>query len=85
MNIYVILCVQLEQKVNDVAQFYASLNKKQMNNSRGSSAAKEKEKDRHVFSVKRQQQEATKRDAASGKRMQELIRQFGTIFRQVTT
>lgn len=75
---------ELEQKVNDVAQFYASLNKKQMNNSRGSSAAKEKEKDRHVFSIKRQQLEASKRDAASGKRMQELIRQFGTIFRQIT-
>ncbi|KAL5699383.1 Transcription factor GTE1 [Ranunculus cassubicifolius] len=76
---------ELEQKVNDLAQFYSSLSKKLQNNARGGSAAKEKGKERQVPSIKRQQQEATKREVASGKRMQELIRQFGTIFRQITS
>ncbi|KAL5715704.1 Transcription factor GTE1 [Ranunculus cassubicifolius] len=74
----------LEQKVNDLAQVYSSLSKKQQNNSRGGSSTKEKGKERQVSSIKRQHQEASKRELATGKRMQELIRQFGTIFRQIT-
>ncbi|KAL5711387.1 Transcription factor GTE1 [Ranunculus cassubicifolius] len=73
---------EIEQRVNNVAHFYSSLNKKQLNISKGSSSAKEK--DKQVYSVKRHQQEAGKREAAGAKRMQELIRHFGTIFRQIT-
>lgn len=39
--------------------------------------------DKHIPSVKRLQQEASLREAAAAKRMHELMRQFGTIFRQV--
>ncbi|KAF9612464.1 hypothetical protein IFM89_000212 [Coptis chinensis] len=75
---------EIQQKVSEVEQFYESLSKKQMPSTKGCSALKDKEKDKQVFSVKKQQQEAVKREAASSKRMQELIRQFGTIFRQIT-
>lgn len=44
---------------------------------------KDKDKERHVASVKKQQQDASRREAAAAKRMQELMRQFGTILRQV--
>ncbi|KAF5181775.1 Transcription factor gte6 [Thalictrum thalictroides] len=73
---------ELEQKVNDVDRFYTSLSKKQPNSSKGSSAVKERQQ---FFSIKKLQQEASKREAAAAKRMQELIRHFGTIFRQITT
>ncbi|PIA38621.1 hypothetical protein AQUCO_02700086v1 [Aquilegia coerulea] len=72
---------ELEQKVKEVEQFYTSLSKKQPNSSKGSSAVKEKQQ---IFSVKRLQLEQSKREAAGAKRMQELIRHFGTIFRQIT-
>ncbi|KAF9601274.1 hypothetical protein IFM89_018384 [Coptis chinensis] len=73
---------EIQQKVSEVEHFYESLSKKQMLSTKGCSALKDKEKDKQVFSMKKQQQEAVKREAASSKRMQELIRQFGTIFRQ---
>jgi hypothetical protein len=44
---------------------------------------KDKDKERHVTSIRKQQQDASKREAAAAKRMQELMRQFGTILRQV--
>lgn len=76
----------IEQKVHEVEQFYLNNNKKQSNNSKGGSASKEKDKDkdRHVVSIKKQQQDTESREAAASKRMQELIRQFGTILRQIT-
>lgn len=46
---------------------------------------KERDKERQVPSIKKQQQDASRREAAAAKRMQELMRQFGTIVRQVTT
>ncbi|PIA59002.1 hypothetical protein AQUCO_00400096v1 [Aquilegia coerulea] len=73
---------ELEQKVKDVDKFYTSLSKKQPNSSKGSSAVKEKQQ---IFSIKKLRQEASKREAAGEKRMQELIRHFGTIFRQITS
>ncbi|PKI74616.1 hypothetical protein CRG98_004943, partial [Punica granatum] len=73
---------QLEQRINDVEQFYLNLSKKQTNTSKGSSVAKEKERERPITSIKKQQQEAARREAAAAKRMQELIRHFGTILRQ---
>ncbi|RVW67407.1 Transcription factor GTE1 [Vitis vinifera] len=76
----------LEQRVNEVEQFYLTASKKQLNVSKGSSIVKDKDKDkeRHVASVKKQQQDASRREAAAAKRMQELMRQFGTILRQIT-
>lgn len=44
---------------------------------------KDKDKEKHVPSIKKQQQDASRREAAAMKRMQELMRQFGTILRQV--
>ena len=67
--------------MNEVEQFYLTASKKQLNVSKGSSIVKDKE--RHVASVKKQQQDASRREAAAAKRMQELMRQFGTILRQV--
>ncbi|KAL6328319.1 hypothetical protein AAG906_034462 [Vitis piasezkii] len=75
---------KLEQKVNEVEQFYLTASKKQLNVSKGSSIVKDKDKERHVASVKKQQQDASRREAAAAKRMQELMRQFGTILRQIT-
>ncbi|CAN1130211.1 Transcription factor GTE1 [Linum perenne] len=76
---------KLESKVNEVEQFYTNLSKKQQQTgSKGSSVVKEKEKEKQVLSIRKQQQEALKREAAAAKRMQELIRQFGTVLRQLT-
>lgn len=69
--------------MNEVEQFYLNTNKKQQSSSRGSSFGKERDKERHVPSIKKQQQDASRREAAAAKRMQELMRQFGTILRQV--
>ncbi|WVZ13774.1 hypothetical protein V8G54_011340 [Vigna mungo] len=50
---------------------------------KGNSTTKDKEK--HVPSIKKQQQDASRREVAALKRMQDLMRQFGTILRQATT
>ncbi|XP_014517885.1 transcription factor GTE6 [Vigna radiata var. radiata] len=73
---------KLEQKVHDVENFYSSVNKKQTNMLKGNSTTKDKEK--HVPSIKKQQQDASRREVAALKRMQDLMRQFGTILRQIT-
>ncbi|KAK7380748.1 hypothetical protein VNO78_33265 [Psophocarpus tetragonolobus] len=75
---------KLEQKVHDVENFYSSMNKKQTNVPKGNTATKDKDKEKHVPSIKKQQQDASRREAAASKRMQDLIRQFGTILRQIT-
>ncbi|MCL7050975.1 hypothetical protein MKW94_025994 [Papaver nudicaule] len=76
---------EIEEKLNGVTQFYSSLTKKQPNNGKGGSAGKDKEREKQQFvSYKRQQQEAAKRESTSAKRMQELMRQFSTILRQLT-
>ena len=69
--------------MNEIEQFYLTLKKKQPNGSKGSSVVKDKDKERHIPSLKKQQQDAARREAAAAKRMQELMRQFGTILRQV--
>lgn len=76
---------QLEQKLNDVEQFYLSKDNNQPNTSKSISIAKEKLKDRHVASIEKQQQDAFHREEAAGRRMQELKRQFAAIFRQAST
>lgn len=75
---------QLEQKVNEVEQFYLSKDNTQLNSSKGSSIAKEKVKEKLASSTDKQQQDAPCKEVAASKRMQELMRQFATIFRQVT-
>ncbi|XP_052199900.1 transcription factor GTE6-like [Diospyros lotus] len=75
---------KLEQRVNEVEQFYLTTSKKQPSNSKSSSTVKEKDKEKHIPGTKKLQQEATRREAAAAKRMQELMRQFGTILRQIT-
>ncbi|KAJ8530645.1 hypothetical protein K7X08_023526 [Anisodus acutangulus] len=73
---------QLEQRLNDVEHFYSNTSKKQSNTPRGSSILKDKEK--QIASFKRRQQDASHRQAAGARRMQELVRQLGTILRQIT-
>ena len=75
--------LQLEQRVNEIEQFYSTKSKKQLSTSKASSTVKDKDKEKHIPSIKRQQQDASRREAAAAKRMQELMRQFGTILRQV--
>ncbi|RDX85848.1 Transcription factor GTE6, partial [Mucuna pruriens] len=75
----------LEKKVHDIDNFYSSMNKKQTNMPKGNSATKDKDKEKHVPSIKKQQQDASRREVAASKRMQDLMRQFGTILRQATT
>ncbi|KAH7844063.1 hypothetical protein Vadar_023808 [Vaccinium darrowii] len=73
---------KLEQTLNEVEQFYSTTGKKQLNVSKGTSVAKDK--DKHFANFKKRQQDASRREAAATKRMQELMRQFGTILRQIT-
>ncbi|KAM3222441.1 transcription factor GTE6 isoform X2 [Capsicum chacoense] len=75
---------KLEQSVNEVEKFYLNTSIKQPNTSKNTSSGKHKVKDRHVPGFKKLQQEASRREAAAAKRMQELMRQFGTILRQIT-
>ncbi|XP_059456802.1 transcription factor GTE6 [Corylus avellana] len=80
------ICVKvdkLEQRMNEIEQFYLSKSKKHLSTSKGSSIAKDKDKEKHVPSIKKQQQDASRREAAAAKRMQELMRQFGTILRLI--
>ncbi|GMY08730.1 transcription factor GTE6 [Fagus crenata] len=73
----------LEQRVNEIEQFYSSKSKKQLSASKASSIVKDKDKEKHIPSIKKQQQDASRREAAAAKRMLELMRQFGTILRQI--
>ncbi|XP_042014869.1 transcription factor GTE6-like isoform X2 [Salvia splendens] len=80
------LLTKLEQRVNEVEQFYSNATTKQPSTSRNTSKVKEKEKEKekHVLSMKKLQQDASRREAAAAKRMQDLMRQFGSVFRQIT-
>ncbi|XP_020232886.1 transcription factor GTE6 isoform X2 [Cajanus cajan] len=60
------------------------MNKMQTKMPKGNSATKDKDKEKYIPSIKKQQQDASRREAAASKRMQDLIRQFGTILRQIT-
>ncbi|KAF3683880.1 putative DNA-directed RNA polymerase I subunit RPA2-like isoform X1 [Capsicum annuum] len=66
---------KLEQSVNEVEKFYLNTSIKQPNTSKNTSSGKHKVKDRHVPGFKKLQQEASRREAAAAKRMQELMRQ----------
>ncbi|KAI3470461.1 hypothetical protein Pfo_027124 [Paulownia fortunei] len=75
---------KLEQRVNEVEQFYLNAKLKEPNTSRSALIIKDKEKEKYIPSMKKLQQDASRREAAAAKRMQELMRQFGSIFRQIT-
>lgn len=75
---------KLEQRVNEIEQFYLSSSKKQSNASQKSLLVKDKDKVKHIPGFKKHQQEAARREAVAAKRMQELMRQFGSILRQIT-
>uniref|UniRef100_A0A1J3K305 Transcription factor GTE6 n=1 Tax=Noccaea caerulescens TaxID=107243 RepID=A0A1J3K305_NOCCA len=66
----------LEHKLKEVEEFYSSIGV--------SVSGKDTEKGRQVFGIRKVQQEAARREAVAAKRMQDLMRQFGTIFRQIT-
>ncbi|KZV34009.1 hypothetical protein F511_02782, partial [Dorcoceras hygrometricum] len=74
----------LEQKLNDVERFYSTSNTRQSNMPRGNSMVKEKDREKLSMNFKKRQQDAANREAAAAKRMQELMRQLGTIIRQIT-
>ncbi|KAI3511463.1 hypothetical protein L1887_18617 [Cichorium endivia] len=73
---------ELEQRLNEVEQFYSKTGKKQSNTSKASSVMKEKDKDKQITSFKRRQLDASRREAAAAKRMQDLMRQFSVLLRQ---
>uniref|UniRef100_A0A6N2LT09 Bromo domain-containing protein n=1 Tax=Salix viminalis TaxID=40686 RepID=A0A6N2LT09_SALVM len=76
---------KLEQRVSEVEQFYLkNTSKKQQSGSSKGGSSTVKDKERHIPSIRKQHQDASKREAAAAKRMQELMRQFGTILRQIT-
>ncbi|XVF68403.1 hypothetical protein PTKIN_Ptkin10aG0202800 [Pterospermum kingtungense] len=74
---------QLEQRVSNVEQFYLTSDDMQLTTTK-CSAFKDKVKEKQLTSIEKQQQEASHREAASLKRMQDLMRQFATILRQIT-
>ncbi|KAJ0650779.1 putative chromatin remodeler Bromodomain family [Helianthus annuus] len=75
---------KLEQRVNEIEQFYLTSSKMQSSTSQKSSFVKEKEKLKHIPGYKKHQQEAARREAIAAKRMQDIMRQFGSILRQIT-
>ncbi|KAK1432050.1 hypothetical protein QVD17_08939 [Tagetes erecta] len=75
---------KLEQRVNEIEHFYLTSSKKQSNTSQKSSFMKDKEKVKHIPGYKKYQQEAARREAIAAKRMQDIMRQFGSILRQIT-
>ncbi|KAG9137222.1 hypothetical protein Leryth_026408 [Lithospermum erythrorhizon] len=77
---------KLEKRVDEVEQFYLNnLNKEQADaSSKSASYANEKEKEKYIPSMKKINQEASRREAAAAKRMQDLMRQFGSILRQIS-
>lgn len=75
---------KLEKQVTEVEQFYESTDNVQGNNSKGASIVKEKGKEKHLIGTKKPLQDASHTEAVAAKRMQELMRQFSTILRQIT-
>ncbi|KAJ6712844.1 hypothetical protein OIU79_008944 [Salix purpurea] len=65
---------ELEQRVNAVERYYAD--NKQLNTAKCNSVLKDKIKKKHLMIVEKQQED-------SEKIMEDLMRQFAVIFRQV--
>ncbi|XP_068324690.1 transcription factor GTE1-like isoform X1 [Pyrus communis] len=70
----------LEKRVNEVERFYLTTGNLNLPTSKGVAVVK----DRQLTASKKQQQDASRREAAATKRMQELMRQFSAMFRQIT-
>lgn len=66
--------------MDEIEQCTASTSKKQVKASKGSSSVK----DKHIPGLKKHLQEASRMEAAAAKRMQDLMRQFGTILNQAS-
>ncbi|CAL9768533.1 unnamed protein product [Musa acuminata subsp. burmannicoides] len=83
---YISKADELENKVNEVVEYYA--NRKQPNNSKGNSGGKDKEKKKPGNSGSNNSGnkliDGSRKEAVCTKRMQELMRQFGTILKQIT-
>ncbi|XP_078433410.1 transcription factor GTE1-like [Wolffia australiana] len=83
---------ELEQKVGEVSQFYSNKNRpSNVASSKASgggagSVAKEREKEKEKASAlgKMKPLDVPRKDSGCTKRMQELMRQFGTILRQIS-
>ncbi|KAF3450117.1 hypothetical protein FNV43_RR06197 [Rhamnella rubrinervis] len=75
---------KLEKRVKEVEEFYSATCNTHLTTSKGNSILKDKDREKHFISVKKQQQDASRREAAATKRMQELMRQFAVILRQIT-
>ncbi|KAH9608874.1 hypothetical protein KSS87_002363 [Heliosperma pusillum] len=76
---------RIEERVIEIDQFYVNNSKNQVNVSRGGSASKEKDKDKErLVTNGKKQQDVAIRESIATKRMQELIRQFGTILNQIS-
>uniref|UniRef100_A0A803MI51 Uncharacterized protein n=1 Tax=Chenopodium quinoa TaxID=63459 RepID=A0A803MI51_CHEQI len=68
---------KLEQKINEIEQFYSNNSKKQIIDSRNNLSRDYKDKGRHVTT-------RLNHSDSKAKRMQDLIRQFGVILNQIT-
>ncbi|CAA7019224.1 unnamed protein product [Microthlaspi erraticum] len=66
----------LEHKLKEVEEYYSIVGV--------TNSGKDSDKGRQVVGIRKIQQEAARREAVAAKRMQDLMRQFGTIFRQIT-
>ncbi|XP_050106549.1 transcription factor GTE1-like isoform X3 [Malus sylvestris] len=71
----------LEKRVNEVERFYLTTGNPHLPTSKGVAVVKDKQ----LTASKKQQQDASRREAAATKRMQELMRQFSAMFRQAST
>lgn len=74
---------QLEQKVNEICRFPVSSNRDKIQHSKPSFILRDREREKINLNHGKQQ-EASRREAGCSKRMAELMRQFGTILRQIT-
>ncbi|KAL8460609.1 hypothetical protein ACS0TY_031426 [Phlomoides rotata] len=75
---------ELNQKLDEVEHFYSSSSTKVPNIPKGSSSVKDIEREKFHSNFKKRQQDAAAREEAAAQRMQDLMRQFGTILRQIT-
>ncbi|KAL5063462.1 hypothetical protein RYX36_025199 [Vicia faba] len=75
---------KLEKQVIEVERHYESAGNVQGSHSKGGSVVKEKGREKTLVGTKKLLQDAPRTETAAAKRMQELMRQFSTILRQIT-
>ncbi|KAL3648765.1 hypothetical protein CASFOL_005168 [Castilleja foliolosa] len=73
---------QLEQKLNEVEQFY--LNEKHPNAPKSGFSTKDKEREKFLANFVKRQQKAARREIDAARRKQELLCQFENIFFKIT-